>query len=389
MTHEMKEWYRIAGLLVRQRVGQITGDELRELEAWKEASPENQVLYDRWQNEDFLEVGYEKFKSVDRESALQEMEKRIAYKHRKGLRLRVLRWSVAAAVVVVAALSSLYLFERSNERIVPAQESIALMKPQRPVLKLDNGKTMLLDTLEGNFEEAGVLVKKAGGSTLSYMAENTGAEMKLAYNTIVVPKGAEFDLVLADGTQVWLNADSKLKYPVAFGKDQREVELEGEGYFKVVRDEKRPFRVVAKGQTVEVLGTEFNVDAYPGEVNVYTTLVNGKVKVDVEGKIVVLDPGMQSVVSDKNVYTRKVNVDEVVSWRNGMFVLEDHTLEEIMSKLARWYDFTVFYQNISLRGATFKGKIPRYASFESILNILEKTGDVKFNVKNKTITVYQ
>ena len=190
MTHEMKEWYRIAGLLVRQRVGQITGDELRELEAWKEASPENQVLYDRWQNEDFLEVGYEKFKSVDRESALQEMEKRIAYKHRKGLRLRVLRWSVAAAVVVVAALSSLYLFERSNERIVPAQESIALMKPQRPVLKLDNGKTMLLDTLEGNFEEAGVLVKKAGGSTLSYMAENTGAEMKLAYNTIVVPKGA-------------------------------------------------------------------------------------------------------------------------------------------------------------------------------------------------------
>lgn len=389
MTHETKEWYRIAGLLVRQRVGQITGDELRELEAWKEASPENQVLYDRWQNEDFLEVGYEKFKRVDRESALEEMEKRIAYKHRKGLRLRVLRWSVAAAVVVVAVLSSLYLFERSNEQIVPAQESIALMKPQRPVLKLDNGKTMLLDTLEGNFEEAGVLVKKAGGSTLSYMAENTGVEMKLAYNTIVVPKGAEFDLVLADGTQVWLNADSKLKYPVAFGKDQREVELEGEGYFKVVRDEKRPFRVVAKGQTVEVLGTEFNVDAYPGEVNVYTTLVNGKVKVDVEGKIVVLDPGMQSVVSDKNVYTRKVNVDEVVSWRNGMFVLEDHTLEEIMSKLARWYDFTVFYQNISLRGATFKGKIPRYASFESILNILEKTGDVKFNVKNKTITVYQ
>ena len=156
-----------------------------------------------------------------------------------------------------------------------------------------------------------------------------------------------------------------------------------------MRDEKRPFRVVAKGQTVEVLGTEFNVDAYPGEVNVYTTLVNGKVKVDVEGIIVVLDPGMQSVVNGQKVYTRKVNVDEVVSWRNGMFVLEDHTLEEIMSKLARWYDFTVFYQNTSLRGSTFKGKIPRYASFESILNILEKTGDVKFRIKNKTITVYQ
>ena len=147
--------------------------------------------------------------------------------------------------------------------------------------------------------------------------------------------------------------------------------------------------VVVEKQTVEVLGTEFNVDAYPEEKNTYTTLVSGKVKVDTDGQTVILDPGMQSVVNDEKMYTRKVNVAEVISWRNGMFVLENHTLEEIMSKLARWYDFTVFYQNMSLKEATFKGKIPRYASFESVLNILEKTGEVKFNVKNQIVTVYQ
>ena len=289
----------------------------------------------------------------------------------------------------MVVLSSLYLFDRETEKTVKEQVAIALMKPQRPVLRLDNGTTMLLDSLKGNFEEAGVLVKKAGESTLSYSAENLSQVTQLAYNTIEVPKGAEFDLILSDGTHVWLNADSKLKYPVTFGNDAREVELEGEGYFKVTKDEKKPFRVVVKKQTVEVLGTEFNVDAYPGERNTYTTLVSGKVKVDADGQTVILNPGMQSVVNDEKMYTRKVNVAEVISWRNGMFVLENHTLEEIMSKLARWYDFTVFYQNMSLKEATFKGKIPRYASFESVLNILEKTGEVKFNVKNQIVTVYQ
>ena len=317
------------------------------------------------------------------------MEKRVQLQRKKEVRLRVLRWGAVAAVFVVAVFSSLYLFKRETEEPVKEQVAIVLMKPQRPVLRLDDGTTMLLDSLKGDFEEAGILVKKTGESTLSYSAENLPQQAQLAYNTIEVPKGAEFDLILSDGTRVWLNADSKLKYPVTFGNDKREVELEGEGYFKVTKDERKPVRVVVKKQTVVVLGTEFNVDAYPGEKNIYTTLVSGKVKVDADGQTVILDPGMQSVVNDEKMYTRKVNVAEVISWRNGMFVLENHTLEEIMSKLARWYDFTVFYQNASLKEATFKGKIPRYASFESVLDILEKTGEVKFNVKNQSVTVYQ
>lgn len=388
MMHENKEWYRIAGWLARQRVGQITEDELRELEEWKEASPDNKVLYDRWQKGEFLESGYEMYKRIDSCDAMQAMGERIA-KHRKTTRLRVLRWSTVAAACIVAAWGSVYLVDRAPRETEPPREIIALMKPQRPVLKLDDGTTLLLDSLKGDFEEAGARVKKAGESTLAYVTEEVTPEIEMSYNTIEVPKGAEFDLVLSDGTQVWLNAHSKLKYPVVFGNGKREVELEGEGYFKVARDAEKPFRVVVKQQTVEVLGTEFNVDAYPDEENVYTTLVSGKVKVDADGQSVVLDPGMQTVVNDKGMHARKVNVEEIVSWRSGMFVLEDHTLEEIMSKLTRWYDFTVFYQNSSLKEVSFKGKIPRYVSFESILNILEKTGEVKFKVKGKIVTIYQ
>ena len=384
-----EKWFRIAGLLARQRVGQLSEKELRELEEWREASSENKLLYDRWQDGEFLEASFKSYQRIGRRKALLDMEKRVQLQRKKKLRLRVLRWGSVAAVFVVVAFSSLYLFDREVWEPAEEQVSITLMTSQRPVLRLDDGTTMLVDSLKGDFEEAGVLVKKAGESTLSYSVENLPPFTQLAYNTIEVPKGAEFDLILSDGTHVWLNADSKLKYPVTFENDKREVELEGEGYFKVTKDERKPFRVVVKKQIVEVLGTEFNVDAYPEEKNTYTTLVSGKVKVDTDGQTVILDPGMQSVVNDEKMYIRKVNVAEVVSWRNGMFVLEDHTLEEIMSKLARWYDFTVFYQNTSLRGATFKGKIPRYASFESILNILEKTGEVKFSVKNKSVTVYQ
>ena len=197
-----------------------------ELEEWREASSENKLLYDRWQDGEFLEASFKKLPKNRPSEGIVGYGKRVQFQRKKKLRLQVLRWGSVAAVFVMVVLSSLYLFDRETEKTVKEQVAIALMKPQRPVLRLDNGTTMLLDSLKGNFEEAGVLVKKAGESTLSYSAENLSKLHNWPYNTIEVPKGAEFDLILSDGTHVWLNADSKLKYPVTFGNDAREVELE-------------------------------------------------------------------------------------------------------------------------------------------------------------------
>lgn len=388
MMRDNKIEYRIAKLLAHQRAGQITDEEMRELEVWKENSPENEELFLRWQRGDFFSEEYAKYKKINGIRAKNAMQKRIDWERRAGLRLRILRFGVAAAVVLLV-VGSFYLFKGEREEKRDAMPSIALISAQRPTLKLNDGSVVLLDSVAAGFKEEGVTVARTGGSTLAYLAEDAISKQALAFNTLNVPKGAEFDLILADGTQVWLNAESKLKYPVAFGGKERVVELEGEGFFKVSKDAARPFRVKTKGQVVEVLGTEFNVDAYPDGEYVYTTLVEGKVKVDTDGKSLELTPGMQSVVGKQNVYTRKVNTGDIVSWRNGMFVLEDKTLEEIMSKLTRWYDFSVFYQNQAAKDITFKGKIPRYASFESILDILERTGEVKFKVSGQTVTVYQ
>ena len=380
--------FRIAKLLAKQRVVQLSARELQELKEWKEATLENKNLYERWQTCEFLESDFKNFQKVRRQEALEKMNERIRFQRKKRLQLRFFRWSSIAAVIVVVIFIGVNLFNKEQKELPQEQGTITLTKVQCPTLKLDNGTVILLDSLKNNFKEAGILVGKTGESTLSYSVEDLSTDVSLAYNVIEVPKGAEFDLILSDGTRVWLNANSKLRYPVAFGSGKREVELEGEGYFKVTKDE-RPFRVVAKNQTIEVLGTEFNVDAYTEEKNVYTTLVRGKVQISTQNQAVFLEPGMQAVFDGTQVLTRSVNVSEVVSWRNGMFVLEDHTLEEIMAKLARWYDFTVFYQNASLKELSFKGKIPRYVSFESILNILEKTNEVKFHVNNQTVVVYK
>lgn len=388
MTRDNKIEFRIAKLLARQRAGQITGEEARELEAWKGKSPENEELFLRWQKGDFFSGEYAKYKKIDGSRAKNAMQKRIDRERRAGWLLRVSRIGVAAAVVL-SVVGSFYFFKGEGDGKRDIVSSIAMISARRPTLKLNDGSVMLLDSVATGFEEEGVTVSRTGGSTLAYLAGDTLGSGTLAYNTLNVPKGAEFDLVLADGTQVWLNAESKLKYPVAFGSKERVVELEGEGFFKVSKDASRPFRVKTKSQVVEVLGTEFNVDAYLDGGYVYTTLVEGKVRVDAEGKSLELQPGMQSVVGGKEMYSRKVNTRDVASWKNGMFVLEDKSLEEIMSKLARWYDFNIFYQNQAVKKITFKGKIPRYASFESILDILERTGEVKFKVSGQTVTVYQ
>lgn len=180
MACENEKWFRIAELLARQQIGRLSEEEFRELEEWGKVSSENKLLCDRWQDGEFLEAGFKSYQKIGYQKALLDMEKRVQFQRKKKLRLRILRWGSAAAVFVVAVLSSLYLLERETEKPIKEQFSIALMEPQRPVLRLDNGTTMLLDSLKGNFEEAGCLVKESRrinivlfGRRFRFVATNT------------------------------------------------------------------------------------------------------------------------------------------------------------------------------------------------------------------------
>lgn len=312
-------------------------------------------------------------------------------------RRRFILWSRYAAIVAVVVVVGVIWGVRGRvDRVVPVMQTQEIAPGgMKARLVLATGKNVVLDTLTletASIWEAGATIRKSGG-VLTY--ENARKEevrpMEVMYNTLEVPRGGEYDLVLEDGTRVWLNADSRLKYPVVFPGSERRVMLEGEAYFEVARDTNRPFLVEAGVQSLRVLGTAFNVCAYPDEQEIYTTLVHGSVALSAGGRGCerVLVPGEQAVchVHNGSFTVGKVDVSQVAAWKKGLFVFENQNLEQIMLKLARWYNVTVFFRNEAAKTIEFKGNLPKYSNFRSVLQVIEKSSHVKFNVKGKTVTV--
>jgi len=198
-------------------------------------------------------------------------------------------------------------------------------------------------------------------------------------------------VTLEDGTEVWLNAESQLRYPETFDAAERRVEISGEAYFKVARDEQRPFYVVSGGQEVRVLGTEFNIHAYQDEAAVYTTLVSGSISLrPLHGKSqLVLTPGNQAVFSKDDTAARvhSVDTDVVTSWRSDAFVFEDQTAEQIMRTLSRWYDFQYEFADQQAAQTIFMGSIPRYGSFADVVSIFHKMGGIRIRQNGKKIVI--
>jgi len=213
---------------------------------------------------------------------------------------------------------------------------------------------------------------------------------RLIYNVLNVPRGGEFSLILADGTQVWVNSDSRLRYPVQFGSGKREVFLQGEAYFEVAEDSEHPFVVHTSLGQVEVLGTEFNIQDYADESQVITTLVNGVVKyAATDGENCLLKPGFQVVdeVGTEKLQIREVNLDEYVGWKNGLYIFYDDTLEKIMQRISRNYDVEVEFKNENLKKLRFSGELERYDQVEAFLRIVELGGDAVFVVEGKKIKI--
>ena len=222
--------------------------------------------------------------------------------------------------------------------------------------------------------------------SVSYEGRQAPAEAR--HNTLRVPRGGEYAVTLSDGTEVRLNSESELRYPVAFGDGERRVYLKGEGYFRVARDEARPFLVEAGGAAVRVLGTSFDVKAYPDDRMIVTTLVTGKIaqRYAAADTGIVLTPSRQSVYDRESgsLRTREVDPRDALAWREGRIVMKDARLEDIFRELSRWYDFEAVYTNPSLRDMRFYLHTNRYAEIDGILEHLQATRGVRFSrVGNK------
>ena len=225
---------------------------------------------------------------------------------------------------------------------------------------------------------------------LAYKQGHSGNPSALEYNTIIIPRGGEYQLILSDGSRVWLNSDTRLRYPVSFIGEKREVYLEGEAYFEVSPSDK-PFEVHGGGQSVCVLGTSFNVMAYGDEAKVQTTLVSGSVRVvlDQSDKTVLLTPGHQAEM-DKNIgkiSMREVNVENYIGWKDKLFIFDEEDLVTIMKKLARWYDVDIIIETPELKEKIFYGVIRKYENISKILGMLKKTQNIDYLIEGKKIVI--
>jgi len=308
-------------------------------------------------------------------------------------RRMTLRWSIAASIILLVGL---FVGRTINGvRDMHEEQELAknVMQPgtSKAILMMADGKEVVLEQGQNLNILLNERVRVATSNRGIVYEEHGKGVVTEEYNKLTTPIGGEYSLVLSDGTKVFLNADSELKYPVEFSDGKRIVDLKGEAYFEVHKDSLRPFVVRVNGAEVTVLGTSFNVNTYGDDGQIYTTLVNGAVRVSSvkNGQAEVLKPGMQSVmdVQSGQLTVREGDVEPYVAWREGRFVFRAMTLDLIMRQLQRWYDFEVFYQNPELKDYEFRGVIKRDMDLDKVLSVIKVTTNVDFEVKGKVITI--
>jgi ferric-dicitrate binding protein FerR (iron transport regulator) len=273
--------------------------------------------------------------------------------------------------------------EQVAQSIVPGSNKAVLVLADGTEHDLSSGNNSVIT-------EEGSEIKNSGNK-LEYTSKSAQTT-ETKYNTLKIPRGGEYFLVLADGTKVWLNSETTLRFPVQFASDIRRVELTGEAYFEVSRNENVPFIVSSGNQQVKVLGTQFNISSYPDNQSILTTLVEGSVEVSLEGnpaEKTMLKPSEQSYLSmnESQILKRNVDVAQYVAWKDGRFVFQDQMLEDIMKTLSKWYDVQVVFTNEDDKKLRFTGNLERYTDFNNILGKIERTNEVEFEITDKLITI--
>ncbi len=275
------------------------------------------------------------------------------------------------------------IIEQQVQSIVPGSKKAVLILADGTEHDLTSGENSIIDS-DGN-----EIINS--GNTLEYFSAKEQA-VEIKYNTLKIPRGGEYFLILSDSTKVWLNSETTLRFPVQFAAGIRNVELTGEAYFEVSRNVNAPFIVSSGNQNIKVLGTQFNISSYPENKSVFTTLVEGSVEVSLADNLkdkVMLKPGEQSFLPENTnqIQKRSVDVTQYIAWKDGRFVFNDLMLEEIMNTLSKWYDVKVVFANEQDRKLRFTGNLERYADFAEILEKIERTNEVNFSINNNEITI--
>ena len=386
---------QIAYLISGYLKGNITEAESEELQAWLNSSAQNRQLFEELCSVEMTEAQLRQFQNTDSEAGWQRLQHKLNSgnrgRQRKG---NWIVWWRSVAALLVLSLAAWQLFQhlagkpggkpalasQYGEEVLPGSRKGMLILSNGNIVALDNGTDSL-------FTESGSTVQRIAGGSLVYAGGNRSSGT--TWNTLQIPAGGEYMVVLEDGTKVWLNAATVLRYPVQFTSGKRQVELlEGEAYFEVAKNKEKPFIVLANQMEIQAIGTAFDVNTYAvADSALYTTLTEGKVKVVTTGGSNMLLPGEQVKVSGGKAKVNAADVEAVTGWKRGLFVFNGTPLPQVMSQLARWYNVRIEYDSRFREPKYFTGEIKRNVPVSKLLQMMELTGIASFKIIEGKILV--
>ena len=388
MEHQYSD--RIVRLLQLYLLGDITEEERQELEDWCEEAPRNRKLFEQICQEDLFSKERYVYEKIHDTKAFSVFEKRV----RKVSSRSIGNWWKYAAVLLFPILVvGSWKLMHETEQVSIVASSVAPIQPgcSQAVLVLDDGrKVFLKEEEEGVISEDKEITVTGEKDRLVYTSSEGKNVDEIRFNELEVPRGGEYKVRLADGTLVYLNSATRMKYPVKFDEKERKVYLSGEAYFEVAKDPERPFFVEMEGVEVRVYGTSFNVNTHQ-KGNIQTVLVKGSIGVKVlsSGMESMIRPGQMAEFKQGNtkVDVKDVNVAVYTDWKDGIFRFENQRLEDILAVLSNWYDMNVFYQTVSVKELHFSGYMERYKDDSVILEAITLSTGVTFSIQGKTIVV--
>ncbi|WPU91610.1 FecR domain-containing protein [Mucilaginibacter sabulilitoris] len=363
--------------------GSASADERHLIENWYASQSEKRLLSD---TDDFEHLYAELLKKTLIKANI---------KPRKGI-IRLWPVIAAAASIVLAVTISIYFYKKElPDLTASAPHRKAPVRDVSPgsnkaMLTLASGQRIMLTGAQNGrlASDNNVVIDKTADGQLRYQGGSANSE-KVNYNTMTTPRGGQYNVILADGTKVFLNAESSITFPTDFKGNDRTVRLEGEAYFEVAHNPLKPFRVISNHQTIEVLGTHFNVHSYPDERLIKTTLLEGSVKIISGAKTTMLKPGQQAQLDASStqlgINISEVNTEEAVAWKNGLFEFNNSSIEDVMQSAARWYDLDVSYADHP-SDIKITGSMSRNVNLSGLINLLEFEG-AKFRINGKSVKV--
>ena len=392
MSQKEKNIFQLARIIAASLKGNANDEEQRTLREWLSVSTRNKKIYDGFKDGKRLEQKIVESQQINWKNDYQHfITKR--QRARKNRRMKtIIRYAAILTLPIVAA--GIFLLQKNDQQAIVSISEVIKPGEHKAVLITGGGERITLSdsTLSPIQEQNGMIVNVTNNKVSYILPEDSlCTQGSPIFNTLQIPRGGEYFLTLADGTEVWLNAETEIRYPVQFTGDKRVVYLDGEAYFTVAPDKNKPFTVVSTHASVSVLGTQFNFRAYPDERDVQTTLVSGSVIMQSEKykQQIKLVPGEQGVLEKNSAKLMKqeVNTYLYTAWKDGRFAFRDARLEDLFNILARWYDLSVFYQSPEAKDIRFTGDLNKTDDFKSILKIIEQNERVIFTVNQRTVFI--